>query len=214
YGMSEVQALFARQRPEASRVERARRGGFPIGESYGARVRDPESGRLLRPGESGELAVSGPSLMAGHFGDEAATGRAITEDGWLRTGDLGRLESDGSFVFETRMGDVLRLGGYLVAPAEIEAHVQRFPGIAGCQVVGAMSEGRLAPVAFVTLRAGAAFDEAALRRHCAAGLARFKVPARCVALDEFPTTTGANGTKIQRARLREMAARLLVATDL
>src|SRR6185295_11154054 len=99
------------------------------------------------------------------------------------SGDLGRLEGDGSFVFETRMGDVLRLGGYLVAPAEIEDHVQRFPGIAACEAVGVMGEGGLTAVAFVTLCPGAAFDEAALRQFCATGLARFKVPARCVALD-------------------------------
>jgi fatty-acyl-CoA synthase len=209
YGMSETQALFARQRPEAPLALRARPGGFPVGDGYGARVRDPDSGRLLPPGESGELELGGPSLMAGYFGDPEATARAVTEDGWVRTGDLGRLAGDGSFVFETRMGDVLRLGGYLVAPAEIEAHIQRFPGIDGCQVVGAVGEGRPAAVAFVTLRAGAAFDEAALRQHCARGLARFKVPARCVALDEFPTTVSANGTKVQRAKLREMAGRLM-----
>ena len=212
YGMSEVQALFARQRPEAPLVERARPGGFPVGEGYGARVRDPESGRLLPPGESGELELKGPSLMAGYYGDEAATARAVTADDWLRTGDLARLVGDGSFVFETRLGDVLRLGGYLVAPAEIEAHIQRFPGIGGCQVVDAVAEGRTAAVAFVTLAAGADFDEAALRAFCAQGLARFKVPARCVALDEFPTTTSANGTKVQRAKLRELAKRLMTGS--
>ena len=133
----------------------------------------------------------------------------MTADGYVRTGDLGALDGHGSFVFETRLGDVLRLGGYLVAPAEIEAHIQRFPGIGGCQVVGAVSEGRPTAVAYVTLAAGAVFDEAALRQHCAAGLARFKVPVRCMALDAFPTTTGANGTKVQRAKLREMAGHLV-----
>jgi fatty-acyl-CoA synthase len=209
YGSSEMQALFSRQRPEAPVAARARPGGFPVGEDYRVRVRDPDSGSLLRPGESGEIELCGPSLMAGYFGDDEATGRALTDDGWFRSGDLGRLEGDGSFVFETRMGDVLRLGGYLVAPAEIEDHVQRFPGIAACAAVGAVGEGGLAAVAFVTLSPGAAFDEVALRRFCAAGLARFKVPARCVALDAFPTTTSANGTKVQRAKLREMAQRLL-----
>ena len=162
YGMSEVQALFARQSPEAAIAQRARSGGFPVGDDYGVRVRDPESGRLLPQGESGEIEVSGPSLMAGYFGDDEATGRAVTEDGWLRTGDLGRLVGDGSFVFETRMGDVLRLGGYLVAPSEIEAHIQSFPGIEGCQAVGAIGAGGLTAVAFVTLRPGVVFDEAAL----------------------------------------------------
>jgi acyl-CoA synthetase (AMP-forming)/AMP-acid ligase II len=79
-------------------------------------------------------------------------------------------------------------------------------------VVGALAKGRPAAVAFVTLAPGATLDEAALRDFCAAGLARFKVPARCAALDEFPTTMSANGTKVQKARLREMAARLVAKT--
>jgi fatty-acyl-CoA synthase len=212
YGSSEAQALFSRRRSEAAIAERARPGGVPVGEDYGVRVRDPESGRLLRAGESGELELFGPSLMAGYFEDDQATARAFTADGWFRSGDLGRLEGDGSFVYETRMGDVLRLGGYLVAPSEIESYVQRFPGIAACEAVGATNDGRLAAVAFVTLSPGAAFDEAALRSFCAAGLARFKVPARCVALDAFPTTESANGTKVQRAKLREMAQHLLAGT--
>ena len=100
-----------------------------------------------------------------------------------------------------------------IAPSEIEAHIQTFPGIEGCQAVGAIGPGGLAAVAFVTLRPGAAFDEAALRRFCAVGLARFKVPARCIAVDAFPTTASANGTKIQRAKLREMAQRLLAGLE-
>jgi fatty-acyl-CoA synthase len=209
FGASEVQALFARQNLEAPVEVRNRPGGFPVGPGYAVRVRDPESGRLLPPGESGELELSGPSRMAGYFGDELATAKAITEDGWVRSGDLGRLVGDGSFVFETRMGDVLRLSGYLVAPSEIEAYVQTHPGIEGCQAVGAVGESGLAVVAFVTLRPGAAFDETALKVHCAAGLARFKVPARIVALDAFPTTPGANGTKVQRVKLRDMAQQIL-----
>jgi fatty-acyl-CoA synthase len=109
------------------------------------------------------------------------------------------------------MGDVLRLGGYLVAPSEIEAHIQCYPGIDGCQAVGAVGKDGPVVVAFVTLRPGVAFDEAALRQHCAKDLARFKTPARCVALEAFPTTPGANGAKVQRAKLREMAQRLLTA---
>jgi fatty-acyl-CoA synthase len=127
----------------------------------------------------------------------------------VRSGDLGRLLADGSFVFESRIGDVLRLAGYLVAPSEIENHIQRHPGIEGCQVVGAVAEGGLKVVAFVTLRDGTPFDEEGLRRFCADGLARFKVPARCIALDAFPTTPSANGTKIQRVKLRDMAQALL-----
>jgi fatty-acyl-CoA synthase len=207
--MSEVQALFARQRDQAPAGVRGKPGGFPVGEDYEVRVRDPDNDRLLAAGESGELEFRGPSLMAGYFGDDAATHAAVSADGWVKSGDLGRLVGDGSFLFESRIGDVLRLGGFLVAPSEIEAHIQLLPGIEGCQVVGARGAGGLKVVAFVTLRPGAAFDEAAVKRFCAEGLARFKVPERCAALDAFPTTPSANGTKIQRVKLREMARALL-----
>ena len=209
YGASEVQALYARQPLDAKLPARGRAGGYPVAPSAAARVRDPSSGRLLPPGESGELELSGPSVMAGYYGNEAATRDAFTEDGFVRTGDLAHMLPDGAgFVFEGRMGDVLRLGGYLVAPSEIEAYVQQHEAIDGCQVVGVPGESGLVAIGFVTLRPGGTFDGAALRDHCARGLARFKVPAAFLRLDEFPTTSSANGTKIQRAKLRELAAAL------
>lgn len=205
YGASEVQALFALQDPAAPAADRARPGGRPITADYRVRVRDPESGAELPEGQSGELEFQGPSTMAGYFGDAEATARTITADGWVRSGDLGHRLADGSFVFEARMGDVLRLGGYLVAPSEIEAHLKCHAAVEGCQVVGAAAADGLRPVAFVTLRDGATFEETGLRAFCREGLAGFKVPVRIFAVDAFPTTTSANGTKVQRAKLREMA---------
>ena len=211
YGMSEVQAFFARRGEEEALPRRRLPGGTPIAEAAAVRVREPETGRLLPPGESGELELRGPSLMREYFADEEASRAAFTADGFVRTGDLGRLVDDGSFLFEARMGDVLRLSGFLVAPAEIEAHLQRRPEIDGAQVVGAAAAAGVRPVAFVTLQGGAAFDEAALIAHCRAGLARYKVPERIVALASFPTTTSPNGRKIRKAELRERAAALLAA---
>jgi fatty-acyl-CoA synthase len=211
YGSSELQALFAWQKVEAPLPERGRAGGFAVAPAAKARVRDVAKAVLLRPGESGELEERGLSLMLGYYGDVKATDAAFTEDGFFRTGDFARMLSDGSFLFEGRMGDVLRLGGYLVAPSEIEAYVQQHPAVDGCQIVGVSSERGLVAVGFVTLRPGGAFDEAALREFCGRGLARFKVPAAFFCLDAFPTTPSANGTKVQRARLREIAAEHLDA---
>ena len=209
YGMSEVQALFARRHEGESREQRRLPGGRPVSPAAAVRVRDPDTGRLLGKGQSGELEMRGPSLMREYFADAAASRAALTEDGFVRTGDLGRLLDDGSFLFETRIGDVLRLSGFLVAPAEIEAQLQRHPSIDGAQVVGASAGAGVTPVAFVTLRAGARFDEAQLAAHCAAGLARYKVPCRIVALEAFPTTMSPNGLKIRKAELREKARALL-----
>ena len=209
YGMSEVQALFARQPPTTPLAERRLGGGRLVTPEAEVRVRDPDSGRLLAEGESGELELKGPSQMLGYDRNPEATAETITEDGFIRTGDLGYRTGNDGFVYLSRMGDVLRLGGFLVSPAEIEAHIQRHPSVAGCQVVGVETENGTRPVAFVTLAPGGSFDATVITEHCLGGLAKFKAPARIVPLDAFPTTPSANGFKIQRVKLREMAATVL-----
>lgn len=213
YGMSEVQALFAMQPMDLPLAERIAGGGRPISPLSEVRVRDPDSGALLGPGEPGELELKGPSLMKEYYLNPEATAAEFTDDGFLRTGDLGQLTGDGRFLYLQRLGDVLRLGGFLVSPAEIENHLIQHESVADAQVVGVKSaDGAVRAVAFVLTRAGADFDEDALRQHCRDGLARFKAPVRIFALDEFPTTESANGTKIQRAELRRMADRRVTET--
>ncbi len=210
YGTSEIQALFARQDENASAGERAAAGGRPVSPLARVRARDPDSGRLLAHGEPGELELFAPSSrMAGYFGDPEATRAAFSADGWYRSGDLGHTLADGRFVFQARLGDSLRLAGFLVSPAEIEAVVQEAPGIAACQVVGVQREGAPAAVAFVILEPGASLNERSVIGHVGARLARHKVPARVFPIDAFPVTPGANATKIQKGRLREMAEALL-----
>ncbi len=188
YGSSEAQALFALQDPAGAHV--AIGGGVPASAEAGFRI-----------AEDGELLLRGPSLFAEYLGDAAATARARTPEGWFRSGDLAVAQPAGQgFDFQTRAGDALRLGGFLVAPEEIESFLLAQPGIRAAQVVA--HEGRA--VAFVI--PGAGYEEAAVMAACAARLARFKLPQRIVALGEFPTTDGPNGRKVQRAKLREMAA--------
>ncbi len=210
YGMSEIQALFASQSPGAPAAERARGGGTPVSPEARVRVRDPDSGRILPDGESGEIEAKGPSLMAGYADDPAATEAAFTDDGYLRTGDLG-YTVPGGFVFLARMGDALRLGGYLVNPVEISSHIETHPAVAACQVVGARTKRGERAVAFVVKRAGAAAEEGTLIAHCRAGLASFKCPEAVIFLDAFPVAESANGAKIQRAKLREWAKERLGA---
>ena len=205
YGMSEVQAFFSRQPLDAAPERRLVGGGVPLDPAARVRVRDPESGRLLPAGESGEIELAGPSLMREYFENPGATEETMSVDGFVRSGDLGHLTGDGGFVYLARMGDAMRLGGFLVSPAEIEGHLNEHPAVRGAQVVGVDTDRGPRPVAFVTLASDAAFDEEALRDHCGRSLARFKVPARVFAVAEFPTTKSANGTKIRRAELRRMA---------
>jgi len=151
--------------------------------------------------------------MSGYFEDPDATVAATTDDGFFRTGDLGYTSADGGFVFLTRMGDVLRLGGYLVAPAEIEAHLAAHPDVAEAQVVGVDSAVGPRAAAFVIAAAGAAVDSDGLQAHCARGLAKFKVPTAIYPIDAFPVTPSPNGEKIQRGKLRAMAQERLTGRD-
>ena len=129
----------------------------------------------------------------------------------MRTGDLAELDEHGGFTFLSRMGDVLRLSGFLVNPLEIETHIQKLPGIAGCQTIALPRTEGVRAVAFVILKPGAALDEARIIAHCKRGLANYKVPVRVLAIAEFPVTPSPNGPKIQRNKLREMAEDLLRA---
>lgn len=209
YGMSEVQALFARRDLRDSPEIRFHGGGRPVSRAAAVRVRDPENGQVLAQGESGELELRGPSLLDSYYGDAAATAAGLTEDGFVRTGDLGFLDEAGTFTFESRMGDALRLGGFLVNPDEISAYIEEIADVTACVVIGVRSEGRLRAAAFVKTRDISAFDPEPVLRLCRESLAPFKVPVMIHALDEFPVADSPNGVKIQRGELRLIAGKLL-----
>jgi fatty-acyl-CoA synthase len=99
----------------------------------------------------------------------------------------------------------LRLGGFLVSPAEIEDLIQQHPTIEGCQIVGVQFRGAVRPIAFVVARAGTAVNEQDIIAYTAERLAKYKVPAKVFVVEEFPTTPSANGSKVQKTKLREIA---------
>ena len=201
YGMSEVQALYALRDPAGDTDHRGRAGGTLVSPRADFRVVD------------GELQVRGPSLFAGYLAEGGAqvdaelTDRHLV-DGWFCTGDLADREGHRTFEYHARMGDAMRLGGFLVSPTEIEAVLMEFDGISAAQVVAVDRPGGARPVAFVIAASGT-LDESAVIGRCRDRLARYKVPVRVIAIDEFPTTPSANGTKIQKVRLRELAAAAL-----
>jgi fatty-acyl-CoA synthase len=209
YGSSEVQALFARQSETASLEERIEKGGRPMAAEAHVRVRDTETGRLLAHREEGELEIKGPSRMMGYFEDPDASADAITQDGYFRTGDLGYTLPDGRFVYLARLGDTLRLGGFLVSPAEIEAVVQEHPSVKECQIVGVEAGHDWRAFAFVIAEPGHFIEETEIISYCVRRLAKSKVPVRVQQIDAFPVTEGANATKIQKGKLRKLAQETL-----
>lgn len=209
YGSSEAFALMSCWRPEDPLELRSLGGGRPVSEDIEVRACDPETGAELAPEQPGELQIRGYNVTGGYLRNPEATAAAFTPDGWFRTGDLGYRRSDGSFVYLSRLKDSLRVRGFLVDPVEIEEYLSGHPAVIMAQVVGVDVPGKgERPVAFVKLRPGApAPDE--LIVYCRKALSAFKVPALVVPLDEFPVAQGPNGEKVQKVKLRKMAAEML-----
>ncbi|MDH4402375.1 MAG: AMP-binding protein [Burkholderiaceae bacterium] len=211
YGSSEVHSLFSAQHPELPLEERVLGGGTPAaGARTSVRVRDPDTLELCAAGLSGELEIKAPTLFKGYFNNPEATAQAFTEDGYFKTGDLGYLRGDGSFVYQSRMGDTMRLGGFLVDPTEIEDVLAAQPDIESAQVVGVEINGQPRAVAFaIAKNKQCPPDTSATLKGVAKTLAAFKIPAHLWFVDEFPTTASANGQKFQRVKLRELALKKL-----
>ncbi|SCB46467.1 fatty-acyl-CoA synthase [Bradyrhizobium shewense] len=210
YGSSEVQALFSIARTSDTFSDRIEGGGWPMSPEASVRVRDTETGELAAEGVSGEIEISAPSRFLGYFNNLDATRDAITADGFFRTGDIGRLRGDGSLVYETRAGDAMRLGGFLVAPGEIEDELKSCAGVADAQVVAVDLKGQARCVAFVIPAKEPPMQETLVAR-LRERLAGYKIPARIYVVEAFPVTDSANGVKIQRARLRAMAMERIAA---
>ncbi len=209
YGSSEMQAVLSRQPDHLPAEEREVGGGRLITAATQVRARDVESGKLLPHGARGELEFKGPSMMMGYYGNAEATRAAFTDDGFYKSGDLGYTVGAGDYVFLARIGDALRLSGFLVNPLEIEAVLDQHASVAQSQVVGIDGARGPLAVAFVLPKNGARIDEAALIAHCAQQIANYKVPQHVLAIDAFPFTPSANGNKIQKTKLREMATATL-----
>jgi acyl-CoA synthetase (AMP-forming)/AMP-acid ligase II len=208
YGSSELFSLTAVWPASDSLEQRIRGGGAVVSADIAVRTVDPESGEPCAPGAIGELQFRGYNVVQEYLGDPAASATAFTDDGWFRSGDLGSLAGrPGEFVYVCRAGDALRLRGFLVEPAEIEQFLQSHAEVALAKVVGVSAEGGAdVAVGYVQLVEGASLDSGALLAWSRERLAPFKVPSYLNIIDEFPVTTGTNGTKIRTAELRRLAA--------
>jgi len=161
------------------------------------------SGSDTPPGEPGEVIVRGPTVMRGYLDDPEATAAALDAEGWLHTGDLGTLDSEGTLRIVGRIKDMFIVGGFNVYPAEVENLLLRHPRIAQVAVTG-MPDARLGEVgvAFVVLSPGVPVEADEIVEWARKEMANFKVPRRVEFLAELPlNATGKVQKDVLRARV-------------
>jgi acyl-CoA synthetase (AMP-forming)/AMP-acid ligase II len=198
YGMTELSPVSHKSR--LARIEETPPGSVgALIPNTEARLVDPETGEDSAEGERGEIWVRGPQVMQGYLNNDEATAETITEDGWLRTGDIGRVDENGFFYVVDRLKELIKYKGYQVPPAELEALLVSHPKVKDAGVIGVpMDDGGEAPKACVVTVDGLEADE--LMAWVAERVAPYKRIREVEFVDEIPKS--ASG-KILRRVLRD-----------
>jgi acyl-CoA synthetase (AMP-forming)/AMP-acid ligase II len=197
YGASEVPVITANpvDRPDVWRLDSA---GLPP-PGVEVRIADLQSGNVVGPGEVGEIQVLSPSVMAGYLPDDATAGAFA--DGWYRTGDVGWLEPEGWVHLTDRSKEMIKVSGFQVAPAEVEAVLYRHPAVLDCAVFGvADAKAGEVPVAAVKVDPDQPLADGELQRLVADSLATYKQLRHVVIVEEIPRLPSG---KVLRRTLRD-----------
>lgn len=204
YGMTETSPVAL-----GNPVSTARRPGT-VGVPFPAtnvRVVDPDDpARDRAPGEAGELLISGPQVFAGYWHRPEETAAVLLPGGWLRTGDIVEMNSDGFVRIVDRVKELIITGGFNVYPSEVEEALRQVPGVRDAAAVGLPGAGGAEEVvAAVVLHPDCATDAAGIRATCRQHLTAYKVPRRIVVVDDLPRS------QIGKVLRREVRDRLLAA---
>jgi len=218
---------MAVQRPVAERWEKAT--GVPLIEAYGLTETSPavcinplslteyngsiglpipstevsiqdENGKLMPQGESGELCVRGPQVMKGYWNQVEETAKVLTPDGWLKTGDVAKMDATGYFRIVDRLKDMILVSGFNVFPNEIESIIAGHEGVLEVGVIGEPDEKCGEIVKAVIVKKDQSLTEEELIKHCRESLTGYKVPKIIEFRSELPKT---NVGKILRRELRK-----------
>jgi long-chain acyl-CoA synthetase len=145
-----------------------------------------EHGKSVEQGNQGELWIKGP-VMAGYYNEKELTESVLTNDGWLKTGDIATCDEDGFYYIVGRKKDMIKVAGEIVFPDEVEEKMQRFPAISEVAVIGIEDKMRgEVPKAFIVTRDDQQFDEDKLRLFLKEHLAHFKIPHCFEVVKELP----------------------------
>lgn len=200
YGMTEASPIIAGNPFGAAR--RPGSVGVPFPDTD-VRVRpaDDPFGESVPFGEIGELQVRGPQVCRGYWNNPAETARAILPGGWLRTGDLVRMDVDGFITIVDRLKELIISGGFNVLPTEVERALRAFPDVVDVAVVGVpRRHGGEQVAAALVMRTGSVLDRAKLAEFCRERLAEYKIPRRFAEVTELPKSMVG---KVMRRLVRE-----------
>lgn len=203
YGMTETSPVSAQTGLDTPLDKRVSTAG-QIHPHLEIKLVEPDDGRIVARGESGELCTRGYSVMRGYWNNDAATSEVIDAEGWMHSGDLAAMDEDGYIAVTGRIKDMIVRGGENIYPREIEEFLATHPAISDAQVFGVPDATYGEEVAaWIKLVVGEDLDAEQLRAFCRERIAHFKVPRHIRFVDEFPmTVTG----KIQKFRMREIVA--------
>ncbi|UUX50637.1 AMP-binding protein [Nisaea acidiphila] len=204
YGLTETSPTVTTTRMESPVSDES---VGPVLPGVECRIADQETGLPRKAGEVGEIWVRGANVMKGYYRDPEQTAKAVTSDGWFKTGDLGRMDGDGNLYVVGRLKELIIRSGFNVYPAEVEGVLAAHPDIALSAVVGRVVGDNEEVVAFVQPIAGRIIEKSELEAHMRANLAPYKCPSHYVFLEALPAT--ATG-KILKAQLKKTAENLSI----
>jgi acyl-CoA synthetase (AMP-forming)/AMP-acid ligase II len=195
WGMSETCAIGTNN--PVTNAEYTGHIGLPLPSIYVA-IKD-DAGHDLPLGESGELCIQGPNVMTGYYNQPQETAKAFTDDGYLRTGDVGVMDTQGFVRIIDRKKDMILVSGFNVYPNELENVISLCPHVVECAAVGVPDEKQGEAIKVFVVRSSTALDEDTVLRFCSENLTGYKRPKYIEFRDALPKT---NVGKILRRELR------------
>ena len=173
--------------------------GLPIPSTYCRLIN--EDGKIITNGEPGELTIKGPQVMQGYWNLPEETANVLSDDGWLKTGDIAKMDGDGFFYIVDRIKDMILVSGFNVYPNEIENVIVEHEDVLECGVIGVPDEQRGEAVKAFVVRNDDSLTEAQLDAYCKKNLTGYKTPDKIVFIKELPKT---NVGKVLRRELRSL----------
>ncbi|HOT06849.1 MAG: Acetyl-coenzyme A synthetase [Methanosaeta sp. PtaB.Bin039] len=206
YGQTESSPGLTMSSTDDTLMQRVSTVGRPMPHTE-LKIVDPQSGKIVPRGQSGEICARGYAIMRGYYNNSEATDIAVDDAGWLHTGDLGILDQDDYCKITGRLKDMVIRGGENIYPREIEEFLYTHPDVSDVQVIG-VPDARYGEelMAWVMLKKGCSATPEEIRDYCRGRIAHYKIPRYIKFVDSFPmTVTG----KVQKYRMREASIKEL-----